>query len=118
MHNPSTVPNDRRVYSGADLICVFESPYPEYASASTKLPRDDLNGYERQNYAYMVSGVPTNWLEYQLGNFIDTIKSSAQYLFITDVNIEQQDIYASFGTIWEEFVRKIALLPAKSITAK
>jgi hypothetical protein len=121
VHNPGTIPHDNRLFAGADLICVFESPYPDFSNASSALqalPKEDINGYKRQNYAYMVSGVPEDWSGNQLGSFINSVKSSAQYLFITDINIQAADIYDSFGSSWEEFVSQISLTPAASITTK
>ena len=119
MHNPGTILHDNRFYAGADLICVFESPYADYANAShplDKLPSEDINGYKRENFAYMISGLPTNWTNTQLHGFVDQVKPGAQYLFMTDINIQEQDIYASFGSSWDEFVGEISLSPATSLT--
>ena len=104
------------MYAGADLICVFESPYDEYAAQSSGLSQlisKPINGYGRKNYANMVSGVPTTWTEAQLDSFVSTIKTDAQYLFVTDVNIAVADIYASFGTQWLEFVAIVSQTAAQ-----
>jgi hypothetical protein len=66
----------------------------------------------------MVSDVPKDWLGNHLGSFLNSVGSSVQYLFITDINIQVADIYASFGSTWEEFVSQISVTPAASITTK
>ena len=73
------------------------------------LVSNPTNGYERNNFAYMISGLPVNWSEDQLQSFVDKVKTGAKYLFFTNVNIEQEDIYASFGSSWEQFVKKLSM---------
>jgi len=116
VHNPGSIPDDNRLYAGADLICVFESPYDQYASQAARLSQlvsSPINGYGRQSYANMVSGLPTNWAESQLAAFINTVKIDAQSLFVTDINIEVADIYGSFGTQWSEFVTIVSQTAAQ-----
>jgi hypothetical protein len=106
------------MFAGADIIVVFESPYADYASKQASLQQvvsNDTNGYGRTKFAYMVSGLPTNWTDNQLSDFVNTIKKGAQYLFCTNINIQVADIYASFGSTWEQFVGDVATSPAPVI---
>jgi hypothetical protein len=116
VHNPGTIPDDPRLFAGADVICIFENPYANYAgtwkAGIQNLVANPINGYGRRDFANMVSGVPTNWTAGDMDSFVDEIRPYAQYLFVTDINIEQQDIYASFGSSWDEFVEKVSLTPA------
>ena len=124
MHNPGSIPDDNRLFTGADLIVVFEAPYSQYVSKSgeptlqkalQQLPSRNINNYGRKNYAYMFSGLSLSWSEDELSNFINSIKGGAQYLFLTDVSLDNQDIYGTFGSHWEEFVRIVSSSPAKSL---
>lgn len=118
MHNPGSVPEDPRLYSGADLIVVFESPYSQYSSKSASLQNlvsNEINGYSRANYGYEISGLPTSWSMSDLAGFLDSIKSGASFFFFTDTNIAQQDIYARFGDDWGDFIAVISTYPPKNI---
>jgi hypothetical protein len=106
------------MFAGADIIVVFESPYADYASKQASLMQvvaNDTNGYGRTKFANMVSGLPTDWSAGQLSDFVNTIKTGAQYLFCTTINIQVADIYASFGSTWEQFVGDVATSPILTI---
>ena len=47
------------------------------------------------------------WLTGQdkLREFVNNIKDGAEYLFLTDVNLDHDNIYEEFGSDWEEFTR-------------
>src|SRR5271167_2604594 len=118
VHNPGCVPDDPHLYAGADLIVVFESPYSQYSNKSSSLLNlvsNEINGYSRMNYAYEISGLPTTWSKNDLAGFVDSIKSGASFLFLTDTNIAQQDIYARFGDNWDDFLSVISTYPPKNI---
>ena len=103
------------------MIVVFESPYSQYPSKATplqNLAQQDINGYDRERFAYMISGAPPNWAYDQLSEFVNNIKSGAQYLFVTDFNIDQADVYTAFGSYWEDFVTIISTSSAESINTK
>ena len=109
MHNPGAVPSDDRLFSGADLLVVFEEGYASYSGSRSQdlsnLPSQNINNYQRQNFAYMVNSVPSNWSSAQLKGFIDQIQGGAQYFFITDLSPSGgQNVYGEFGTNWGEFV--------------
>lgn len=117
VHNPGSIPDDNRLFSGADLIVVFEGPYSEYSSgpnsaelrnALQQLPSRDVNNYGRKNYAYMFNALPSNWSQDDLSNFIYGIEGGAQYMFVSDNDPDVQNIYATFGSNWNEFIEIVS----------
>ena len=118
VHNPGSIPDDAHLYTGADVIVVFESPYSQYSTQSSSLQNlvsKKINGYSRMNYAYEVSGLPTTWSTNDLAGFVNSVKSGASFLFMTDTNIAQQDIYARFGDNWDDFLSVMSTYPQKNI---
>ena len=112
------MPDDHRLFTGVDLIVVFESPYSDYASHQAvlqNLTTNEVKSYSRDNYCYEISGLPTNWTTSDFAGFVDTLKTGASFLFMTDINIADADIYASFGSSWNEFVDTMSTYPQKNI---
>ena len=114
VHNPGSIPSDDRLFAGADLIVVFEGPYAEYSSSAKlrnalqQLPSGNINNYGRDNFAYIVSAVPSNWSSDTLGNLIHEIEGGGKYIFITSDDIAVENLYATFGSDWTEFVSLIS----------
>lgn len=113
VHNPGSIPDDDRLFSGADLIVVFEDSYQQYESEASsqqlrnslsQLASKDINQYGRQNFAYMFNGIPSTWSQDQLKGFVDGTRDGAGYIFLTDVDLNMADIYAQFGSDWKDFV--------------
>jgi Spherulation-specific family 4 len=107
VHNPGAIPDDSRLFSGADVIVVFEQPYDEYSSDASELQHlasNATNGYKRGNFCYMVNSLPSNWGKSQLENFVNEVDKDAQYLFLTNRNITDEDVYNGFGDNWNDFV--------------
>ena len=108
MHNPGTIPGDSHLFTGADVIVIFEKPYDEYSSDALslqKLSSNSTNGYTRNNYSYMINTLPTSWTSSQLQNLVNGIDNGAKYLFLTDRNITIEDVYSEFGTNWGDFIK-------------
>lgn len=117
MHNPGTVPNDERVYNGADIVVVAEIGYQLYQSDSQlqktlrELPLQDIGGRNSaQRFSYIFNGIPSNWTTNDLRNCIDTIKEGAGWLFMTDVDSSSDpNIYDQWGSDWDAFTQAMAL---------
>jgi hypothetical protein len=106
------VPDDRCLV-GANVYVVFESAYdvystPDYSNGLKHLNASSINGNTRQNYSYMVNAVPSNWTTSNMTQFVGSIKDSAQYIYITDNSLANEDIYASFGDDWNTFIQVMA----------
>jgi len=113
VHNPGSIPDDDRIFSGADLIVVFEDSYADYTLGANSqrlqvdlhnLPSKNINGYARQNYAYMFNAIPSNWSKEQVREFVDSVKDGAERIFLTDLHLDHENIYGRFGNNWEEFL--------------
>ena len=105
MHNPGSIPDDDRLFTGADCIVVFENSQSNFQSSTLLgLTQKAVNGYGRQNFAYVVNGGPTG---NALDAFIQKAGSGAQYLFVTDLT-GYNEIYEQFGNIWSSFVAGMA----------
>ena len=99
------------------MIVVFEDSYskyqlilrdsPHFDTNLRNLPSKNINGYGRQNFAYIVNGVPTNWTIEELEEFVQGAKSGAQYLYLTDIDLVHEDIYSKFGSNWIDFVNSL-----------
>ena len=115
VHNPGSIPDDDRVFTGANVIVVFEGPYAEYASSRVlqnalhQLPSRNINNYGRQTFAYMFSDVPSNWSSHDLSSLINGMELGVQYIFVTDNDMAVENIYATFGIDWLEFVEIISV---------
>jgi len=53
----------------------------------------------------MFNGVPSGWSDNDMGDFIDSVRDGASSLFMTDKQLEDGDVYASFGKDWQQFVK-------------
>ena len=118
VHNPGMIPTDPRLFEGADVIVVYEGSYSNYNSSSqsqqlqlslNNLTSNPINNYQRQNFSYMFSGVPSNWTSSSLTNFVKSALVGAQWIYITDENYnETQNVYGTWGSNWAEFVKAMA----------
>lgn len=118
VHNPGTIPTDHRLFEGADVIVVYEGPYSNYSSGRQSqqlqwslgnLTSNPINNYQRQNFSYMFSGVPTNWTVSSLTSFVNSVLGGAQWIFVTDKIFDQtQNVYGSWGSNWADFVKVMA----------
>jgi hypothetical protein len=77
---------------------------------------NQVSGYSRDNYAYEISGLPSSWSESDLSGFLDSIKAGASFFFFTETDITKQDIYARFGSNWENFLSAMSTYPQKNIS--
>jgi hypothetical protein len=77
----------------------------------SELATESPNGYTRQNFAYMIHGVPSNWSDIDFRGFLGNISGGAQLLFASDRTLgEGEDIYDGFGADWGVFVDALASL--------
>lgn len=69
------------------------------------------NGYTRQNFAYMIHGVPATWSDGDFHGFLSNIKGGAQMLFASDRSLDNgTNIYGEFGADWTVFIDSLASL--------
>jgi hypothetical protein len=116
VHNPGTIPNDERLFVGADLIVASETGYrqfisdPETRDTLLRLPNQDLASHHSPaSYAYIFNGVPSNWKTNELRAFIDSIKKGAKWLYMTDIGMsEYYNVYGLWGSNWEAFTQAMA----------
>jgi len=75
-----------------------------------KLPNQDIAGHSTAgSYSYIFHGVPSSWTTDQLRGFIDNIKGGAQWLFMTDINLNNsENIYEEWGSDWGTFIQAMA----------
>jgi len=89
---------------------VFEDNYTAYNQGNrsdelSQLPSENIDNYQRQNYAYLVYSVPSNWTSDQMKQFITQIQVGGQYIYLTDLSSSDEDnVYGEFGSNWSEFV--------------
>lgn len=115
VHNPGTIPDDR-LFVGADIIVVCETGYYNYTSDSSfqaslkQLPTQDIASHSSAgSYSYIFNGVPSNWTINQLRGFIDNVKGGAQWLFMTDISMDNsENIYGEWGSDWDAFIQAMA----------
>jgi hypothetical protein len=117
VHNPGSIPSDDRLFSGADLVVVFEDTYGAYnldplSQKLSQLPSKNINNYQRANFAYLINSIPSNWQTSDFSSFIKQLDGGAQYLFLTDLSISQGNIYAQFGSDWENFIEAMGGITA------
>ena len=115
MHNPGTIPDDFRLFASADCVVVFEDGYGNYTAGSKAQNLMDLpekvNDFQRQNFAYMVNGVPQTWSTADMKDFLSRAAGGAQYLFTTDRSLSGgESIYDAFGSNWDEFIEAMGSL--------
>lgn len=96
------------MFTGADLIVVFEDNYASYSGNRSQdlsqLPSQSINNYQRKNFAYLVNSAPSSWGTNDLKTFIQQIQSGGQYIFVTDLSLSQgHSIYDQFGSDWSTF---------------
>ena len=95
---------------------MFESDYGSFTTNSTNQKLNELvtqspNGYTRQNFAYMIHGVPPTWSDVDFQGFLNNIKGGAQMLYVSDRGLANgESIYDGFGADWGQFVGSLALL--------
>lgn len=110
VHNPGVIPSDNRLFTGADVIVVFENDFTNYTQNSVDQKLSELaiqspNGYSRQNFAYMFNGVPSNWSDGDFRGFLNNVKGGAGMLFATDRSLrDRENIYGGFGADWGQFI--------------
>lgn len=110
VHNPGSIPSDNRLFSGADLVVVFEDTYAAYnldhrSQNLSQLPAQNINNYQRNNFAYLMNSIPSNWGVSDFTTFIKQSEGGAQYMFMTDLSISQGvNVYAQFGSDWGNFI--------------
>ena len=115
VHNPGTIPDDFRLFASADCVVVFEDGYGNYTAGSKAQNLMDLpekvNDFQRQNFAYMVNGVPQTWSTADMKDFLSRAAGGAQYLFTTDRSLSGgESIYDAFGSNWDEFIEAMGSL--------
>ena len=116
IHNPGVIPNDDRLFTGADVIVVFENDFANYTQNSmdqklSKLTDQSPNGYSRQNFAYMFHGVPASWSDGDFRGFLNNVKGGARMVFASDRNLQDREsIYEGFGADWGQFIDSLASL--------
>jgi Spherulation-specific family 4 len=98
---------------------VFEHDYAHYNNRSaelSQLPSQNIHNYQRQNYAYMVNAVPSNWTSDELRQFLIEVQVGAEYIYVTDSILNDgSNIYGGFGRNWGEFVDVMGTLDNSTI---
>jgi hypothetical protein len=75
-----------------------------------QLPTQDIASHSSAgSYSYIFNGVPSNWTIDQLRAFIDNVKGGAQWLFMTDINMDNsENVYGNWGSDWDTFIQAMA----------
>ncbi|BGP16269.1 hypothetical protein JCM10213_007713 [Rhodosporidiobolus nylandii] len=98
--NPGT-PSSSKLYAFADYVVAYESYYKNFASA--KLPTDAAL---QAKSAIMLHDFPSD--SSTLSSTVSSLAPSYGALWISDVSIDEKDIYKYWGSNWNAFVADVA----------
>ncbi|BGP08124.1 Spherulin-4 [Rhodotorula toruloides] len=103
--NPGTAV-DARFFNWADLVMYYESAYADYSTS--QLPK---NAQLLAKSAIIIHSFPTGSAgSKQLPVTLKPLVPASGAVYITDLDINQVDVYSKFGPDWQEFVKDVAQL--------
>ncbi|KAK3342188.1 spherulin 4-like cell surface protein [Lasiosphaeria hispida] len=103
VHNPGVVPDARFHGTGANITVVFEHDYDSWR-ASGQAAVAALAPNKRDTYSLIVHSVPQTLNSGELQDFLASMSSVAQHLYITT---NRADYYESFADDWSQFVSAV-----------
>ncbi|GAA5856786.1 hypothetical protein JCM8547_008841 [Rhodosporidiobolus lusitaniae] len=104
--NPGTAAADR-LYKASTYVVCYESSYADFASAT--LPTDSS---QQAQCMIMLHTFPSD--SSTLSSVVNDLAPSYGGLWISDVDIDKEDIYQNWGSNWDEFVADVAALSTSS----
>ncbi|GAA5856815.1 hypothetical protein JCM8547_008857 [Rhodosporidiobolus lusitaniae] len=106
MFNPGTEAADA-MYEAADYVVCYESAYADFAAVT--LP---TTAAQQAQCMIMLHTFPSD--SSTLSSVVNELAPSYGGLWISDVDINVEDIYQNWGSNWDEFVADVAALSTSS----